>query len=581
MTLEDEELETGGMFYFDAFADGERVNLKKELTVDIPANPDKIGMELYDGIMNDADELRWTKPKPLIKPLIPTEITDLDFYPEGYEPKMEEWGYLNKAFKDSLYYSFATECFADDLEVGEDNVEVPDVHSVQEIPVDSKIGGEDINVPNIQRVQRSSVLPLGMFMPIPQDELDDAIEVIVDSACIDCGVNPASVKTIWNKKFNNTNLATYEFEERMSYIHQTCNNAILELYTSNLDMNLSEVDALAANRLGGSLRSKFQSFAAREDGKVEVSSAAQKHLNKYYKRKRLALQRAIELTNANYWQEQTRLNSQTIKKKAEATLNNEQANVELNKAELAFNTTRVYDDLGMKKPRRPVSNPVTFGNGSSRDYRMPVDMVMGAAAPLLRPIQSQRNILRANVNSLGWKNVDCLASATQGRLNAKIKGNGRTTEMSYSDMAVELESEQDYLAVNVYVVPKEINSYVKLKPVRGDYTYRLNDNLNYELIVIAWDAYSFYHYREDASKGKSIVELNKVSRDEWENQIKVNLASINQLGEEIDYLDYAKKDIERQNENSIKRGLKDKARPYVFPCECTASEVRIVEENFH
>ena len=111
MTLEGDTLETGGMFYFDAFVNDERVKLNEELLVDIPADPEKTGMELYEGVENNAGELLWTDPKPLAKPLIPTEITELDFYPKGYEPKMEEWGYFNKAFKDSLYYSFAVECF--------------------------------------------------------------------------------------------------------------------------------------------------------------------------------------------------------------------------------------------------------------------------------------------------------------------------------------------------------------------------------------------------------------------------------------------------------------------------------------
>ena len=78
-------------------------------------------------------------------------------------------------------------------------------------------------------------------MPLPQreeaEELVDSISYqdMLDFPCTECGVNPASVKTIWNRKFNNTNLATKEFEERMPYIHQTCNNSILELYINNLD----------------------------------------------------------------------------------------------------------------------------------------------------------------------------------------------------------------------------------------------------------------------------------------------------------------------------------------------------------
>lgn len=286
MTESGEELETGGMFYLDAFANGKRVNLLKKLTVDIPSDPTKTGMQLYEGAKDEAGQILWKNPKDFTKPLLSVEITALDFYPPGYEKQMNAWGYLNKAFIDSLYYSFAGEC-------REENEP-----SLKSLNITNDIGPvrEDSKRDRVRSESESSEDML------PSEELDSAVFIPFD-----CGVNPASVQTIWNKKFNNTNLATKEFEARMPWIYRTCNTAILNLYINNIAKNLYEVDQLVAEQLDGNLKEKFLQFAALKQGKVETSSTAQKELNAYYLTKRKALESVIKRTNDAYWQKQDSL----------------------------------------------------------------------------------------------------------------------------------------------------------------------------------------------------------------------------------------------------------------------------------
>ncbi|MBK6527722.1 MAG: hypothetical protein IPG07_20530 [Crocinitomicaceae bacterium] len=109
ITADGQELETGGMFYVDAFVNGNRVDLKKELTVDVPSGEPKNSMQLYNGEKNASGEIVWNNPKPLESFLNPVEITTLDFYPPDYEASLNKMGYSEKAFMDSLYYSFAAE----------------------------------------------------------------------------------------------------------------------------------------------------------------------------------------------------------------------------------------------------------------------------------------------------------------------------------------------------------------------------------------------------------------------------------------------------------------------------------------
>jgi hypothetical protein len=591
MTLEGEELETGGMFYFDAFAQGERIPLNKELTVDIPANPDKSGMQIYDGIKNDEGEILWTNPKPLIQPVMAVEITELDFYPRGYEPKMDEWGYLNKEFKDSLYYSFADEC-------AEKNVTGltlpeglnPGVESETSDQMNSN--DEDSEDDDTKAPELLAVNPIGIFMPLsPQDDAFAAAIEVVDTAtsdmllnedidpCRECGVNPASVKTIWNNKFNNTNLATKEFEARMPFIHQTCNNAILELYVRNLDKKLCTVDSMAMRMLGGNMRQVFANFAAKGHGQVQLTSKAQQKLNAYYELKKTALQDAIAITNANYWKEQDSLNAELSIKEREA-LNRANANSDyLEQKEVEFNTRKVYAQLGLKKPFPRANRPVTFSNAAALAMNNGIAEDYG---PYSTPIRPLRPFLRANINSMGWKNIDCLMSVSMSRQDARIRGsNGRTATVNYSSMTLRVNNADSYDRINVYVVPTNFNSYVKLNSANGEYDYQLNAQLAYKAIAVAWNSEGMFYANIPAVPGISALPFISVTEAEWKDKIKTTLGSINNMTEELDYLLYAQKDQNRQNTNNSKRNLRNKARPFVFPCKCESAEptVEIIEEG--
>ncbi len=539
MTESGEELETGGMFYLDAFANGKRVDLVKKLTVDIPSDPTQIGMQLYEGAKDEAGQILWKNPQDFTKPLLPVEITSLDFYPPGYEKQMNDWGYLNKSFIDSLYYSFAADC-------GEENE--PSLQSsiiANEIPhlrVDSKR--------NRERFKRN--VSDRWEAPLPVELLDSAIVTNCD-----CGINPASIQTIWNKKFNQTNLATKEFEERMPWIHRSCTNAILDLYIQNLDKNLYEVDQLAAEQLDGSLKAKFLQFAALKQGKVETSSTAQQELNAYYLIKRKALESIVKLTNDTYWQKQDSLdramNRQTTAA-SERYLSNKN---QISQQELDYNTARVCRELGLQKPI-PRANPlVQFDNR---------DVQQNRSRPTTS-LQANRPVLRANISSLGWRNVDCLLSVSMNRESVDIQGNGRTTSISYSPLNLIIQDANQFSKMNVYIVPTAFNSFIKLDNNGINYTYSLNDDLAYRTLVIAWAADGFYVYQnENTQSGTRTLVLEKMEKEAWEALTKSNLAMIDGMTAEFDYLEYLKIDEKRQNSNNDKRDLKRKARPYVFPC---------------
>ena len=121
--------------------------------------------------------------------------------------------------------------------------------------------------------------------------------------------------------------------------------------------------------------------------------------------------------------------------------------------------------------------------------------------------------------------------------------------------------------MNVYIVPKAFNSFIKLNGNGINYTYSLNDDLAYRTLVIAWAADGFYVYQnENTQSGTRTLVLEKMEKEAWEALTQSNLAMINGMTAEFDYLEYLKIDEKRQNSNNDKRDLKRKARPYVFPC---------------
>jgi len=127
-TSNGDALETGGMFYVDAFENGKRINLVKDLQVDVPTDTKVDGMQLYAGETTKDGDINWVNPAPIKNNLTPVDIFTLDFFPPTYDVKMSEWGYPKKEFKDSLYYSFAFEEEGSSLSLDAivvDNVEIP------------------------------------------------------------------------------------------------------------------------------------------------------------------------------------------------------------------------------------------------------------------------------------------------------------------------------------------------------------------------------------------------------------------------------------------------------------------------
>ncbi|MEZ4687779.1 MAG: cytochrome c [Bacteroidia bacterium] len=102
--------------------------------------------------------------------------------------------------------------------------------------------------------------------------------------------------------FKNSFVSTHEFAQRVKALHQTCGYAALELYLSNLDKNLWELDEQVADILSDPKAKKtFQDFAKEKLTNVKEADAYSNALNKTYQRlfrqNKKELQKAQEQLN--------------------------------------------------------------------------------------------------------------------------------------------------------------------------------------------------------------------------------------------------------------------------------------------
>ncbi len=232
-------LVTDGMVYFNpTTADGEQLYVNKDMPVyiEIPTSKRQPGMMAYRGVRGENGNMDWVEPKEIEHYLVPVDIMGLDFYPENFEATVAAILPFNgheipdKAFTDSLYFSFnfsTLEQWMRALE--EDMPEYNEPHHNQHKKIENgKYTDESYQVKPIQYTS-------------------------VDSAAVaekpECGIDPASVKVIWSEAYQNTLLATREFEARMKLIHKACHTSVLEAYIKNLDRNLWELDSMAADAI--------------------------------------------------------------------------------------------------------------------------------------------------------------------------------------------------------------------------------------------------------------------------------------------------------------------------------------------
>jgi cytochrome c551/c552 len=573
-------LETGGMFYLDAQVNGKAVKIDpaKPLTAMVPADETKPGMMLYQGVKDARGIVDWRDPKPLKRSLVPVDITTLNFYPPGYEAKLAELGYdvTNKAFKDSLYYSFTP-----DIERSRDGWPWPyeqknfinagstwspdakglelfwancnSCHGLTRDMTGPALKGAKAKwkgkgnvfdfVRNSQTVIRSgNPYAAGLFnqwnhLVMPPVQLSDIeIDAILYSADWSRsqapGIDPAKVKAIWKDRFNNTNLATKAFEERMRSVHRTCSNVVLDAYVNGLDKDLGTVDSQVV-AMG---HSEFEQFAGRNDGRVNLPPVAAVRLRRVYEHWSRVEAEAIRKTQEKFWNAQAKQDAQSIDKRNEHDLSTSIREGELFEKELNANMDTVYKQLGMKHRWLPRTAWVV---------------------PITGP---------------GWWNVDkavIQATVTRSSMSYTDSRTGKTATLTYAPFTVDVVDRTSYEDLKVYLLPKQLNSFQRMQETGGSFTEKLNSIFDYDLVCLGIkDGKQQAFARNDVKGLPSVTATLQAVDDNGLRQLlrARGLSAENGLLDEARFMSWLNVDRQRSKANQARVNLMKAMLPVVFPC---------------
>lgn len=260
-----ELLESGGMFYTGAEIDNTpvRINPKRPIYIEIPTTEVKPDMLIFSSEVKPNGAINWIDPKPLQKYLVTVPLSDLDFLPEGFESAVKayipflNYKNANKELTDSLYYALQW-----------------NKNSPREVSQKINVGHE--------------VFTDTVFAPdtayTPYDRIGTNIGY---GNQWDCGVDPSSVETLKNMRFQHSFIATEAFAKRMRMLHKAENGeAMLNIYIRNLSRDLYISDSLVAQQIQSDIKPEFQAFAKEHLTNIEDGRLYADQLEAYYTKER-------------------------------------------------------------------------------------------------------------------------------------------------------------------------------------------------------------------------------------------------------------------------------------------------------
>ncbi|MBL7984948.1 MAG: energy transducer TonB, partial [Flavobacteriales bacterium] len=411
-----------------------------------------------------------------------------------YEAKLAELGQevTDKAFKDSLYYSMAIEARAD-------------------------------STLRVRRLSRE-LAEGGRYYYL------DTIYEHVKGQAITVGIDPAKIKTIWTSRFNNTNLATKEFEERLAYIFRTCDHALLDVYVNNLDKDLYWCDSVAT-RMHSEPMSMFLRPAY---GRVELPPHAADRLRTFYENNSRAEAEAIRKTQEKFWNEQWKQDMKSDAKRADHATAESLREGALFQKELAANLDTVYKQLGYTRLALPTAAWVV------------------------------------PVTNTGWWNVDkavIQATANRSSMNYTDDKSGKTATLTYMPLIVDVADRASFDELVVYLIPNQLNSYQRMKEGSGAFTERLNSIFTYDLICLGMKGKEQFAFKTSVSGEAEIkAVLSPVDEATLRSMIGSRSALQQELIDQAEHLEWLVGDKNRRKSNADRQALKAALLPTVFPC---------------
>lgn len=575
----DRLLETGGMFYIQAYQNGKKLGIVPEgILAKVPVLETKPGMMLYDGEELPDGSVNWIDPKPLVSALMPVDMSQLDFYPPGYISQIQkmELNYSDKAYRDSVYLSFE-----------EQSIETTGIPLLGQEMFKSNCARCHYNNdqkfigPGLGDVRQrwDSEENLRAFIQNPSELLktghpyanqlykeygkqqmpafnmtDREIEAILeytdsynryetDSIIRQMyGISPSKVLAFWNEQFNHTYLATKEFEDRMKKIHHTCDNAILDIYIQNIDKDLYYADSLAAAIYGG----EFRNYAALKLGNVASADKKFRILQGFYARQAAIYKEAGIQSTRNFFQKHTELDQHAFAKSITQEAANYSREQKVLVEEYEKNLDEAYRQLG---------------------YKRPVNMT------------SSNNSVTALITSSGWKNIDReVWESVANRTTLDFTDEkGNKAHIGYKECRISVQAFQQFDRIQVYLVPQQLSSYMLIPGNNGTYTEKLNEFLMYDLFVIGYREQQIFLYnRSNFPPGNyPAIILEKTTLQEVNNKLgrSSNYSAAQHLQQSLEYTLFEITDEKRKNHVQWVKKMREELLPVIYPCSYLSENI--------
>jgi len=414
---------------------------------------------------------------------------------------------------------------------------------------------------------------------IPQNrEKRDAISdstAVEDTPCNYPRINPSKVLAFWNPKFNNTNLATREFERRMKAIHETCNEEVLKQYTKNLSKPISEIDRVVVS-MG---YSDFGSFADEQVGAVDPNNPHLKNIKAFYEKGIASLRNQAE--SDQNWEQQLRnkwdkhlaelrsAHSVATKERAERSA----------KEETTYNQKRTVQKLGLKNQSR--MNPVaaypqfrkTIGFTARRtggyNCDRPVNRVITYQAAI-RTSLDRAAVEKRKIERLGVE-VD-VKNGSQTRETFSVLANGRKRIIAYNSLSFAVSNASKYNKIMAYAFPHQLESYQLLKGENGNFITSLNDDIIYDICIVGITDDGYEYFQKQTLNGGNLgtIELKKVSEAKLDASLLQLNAKRNSKAElftaELDWIKTEKKYFKEINRRKSMAEFREKMAGVIYPC---------------
>jgi mono/diheme cytochrome c family protein len=315
---------------------------------------------------------------------------------------------------------------------------------------------------------------------------DDGYLLDESNFCTPKGINPARIQAIWNKEFNNTILATKEFETRLHVIHQAHNDALLSVYVTNIDKPLWYCDSVAST-LAGSYKAQFEAFYKQKKGGVKVSDALTNKLSKYYEQK----QKEVTEKSAQAYQEfetkKQKLVSDFTNKQTEKSKEEFNREMKVFNEELVVNLDEAYRQLDKKRRR---------------------------GAPFVASV------------GLGAKNVDAYvfeATANRSTLDYTDPVTGKKAVIKYEEASVKVLNNEKFDRVFVYMIPDSLSSFNRMKTTDNiNFKNNLNELFNYKMVCLGYVGEQAYLFEGKLKAKNYEVKLKKISEEKLKQKLNKN-----------------------------------------------------------